>query len=89
MVFAKVFAHVEQYSGLCRSNTGSRECRQHLPQPIAVEKCRPELRWADLNQDEAETLEKWRRGRRGRPFRAPGRARTGAQNVGKLSPKDV
>jgi len=36
---------------------------------------------ADLNQDEAETLEKVAARAKGPTFRAPG-ARTGAQNVG-------
>jgi len=85
MVFAKIFAHLEQYSGTVPlEHWVSRVAVNTCLNQLRSEKCRPELRWADLNQDEAETLEKvGGAGERARSLRTPGRARTGAHNVGK------
>src|SRR5437667_9431589 len=59
MVFAKIFAHVEQYSGLVPfEHWVSRVAVNTCLNQLRAEKCRPELRWADLNEAEAEALEK-------------------------------
>ena len=59
MVFAKIFAHLRQYSGAVPfEHWVSRVAVNTCLNQLRAEKCRPELRWADLNQDEAETLEK-------------------------------
>src|SRR5437773_10547960 len=59
MVFAKIFAHVEQYSGAVPlEHWVSRVAVNTCLNQLRSEKCRPELRWADLNEAEAEVLEK-------------------------------
>src|SRR5437868_2277205 len=59
IIFVKVFTHIDQYSGKVPF--------EHWVSRIAVNTCfnqlrsersRPELRWADLNEEEAEVLEK-------------------------------
>jgi len=59
MVFAKIFAHIEQYSGVVPfEHWVSRVAVNTCLNQLRSEKCRPELRWADLSLDEAETLER-------------------------------
>jgi RNA polymerase sigma-70 factor (ECF subfamily) len=59
MVFAKIFAHVEQYSGAVPfEHWVSRVAVNTCLNQLRAEKCRPELRWADLKPEEAEMLEK-------------------------------
>jgi RNA polymerase sigma-70 factor (ECF subfamily) len=59
MVFAKIFAHVEQYSGAVPfEHWVSRVAVNTCLNQLRAEKCRPELRWADLKPEEAEALEK-------------------------------
>jgi RNA polymerase sigma-70 factor (ECF subfamily) len=59
MVFAKIFAHLGQYSGAVPfEHWVSRVAVNTCLNQLRAEKCRPELRWADLNPEEAETLEK-------------------------------
>src|SRR6059036_1356139 len=58
-VFAKVFAHVDQYSGhVPFEHWVSRVAVNTCLNALRAEKCRPELRWADLNEGEAEVMEK-------------------------------
>src|SRR5437773_11543704 len=59
MVFGKIFTHLGQYSGAVPfEHWVSRVAVNTCLNQLRSEKCRPELRWADLSQDEAETLEK-------------------------------
>src|SRR3989442_13532666 len=59
MVFAKIFAHLEQYSGAVPfEHWVSRVAVNTCLNQLRAEKCRPELRWADLNAAEDEALEK-------------------------------
>jgi RNA polymerase sigma-70 factor (ECF subfamily) len=59
IVFAKIFAHVEQYSGSVPfEHWVSRVAVNTCLNQLRSERCRPELRWADLKEDEAEVLEK-------------------------------
>jgi RNA polymerase sigma-70 factor (ECF subfamily) len=59
MVFGKVFAHIDQYSGSVPfEHWVSRVAVNTCLNALRSEKCRPELRWADLNEDEAEVMEK-------------------------------
>ena len=59
MVFAKIFAHIDQYSGVVPfEHWVSRVAVNTCLNQLRSEKCRPELRWADLSLDEAETLER-------------------------------
>jgi len=58
-VFAKVFAHVDQYSGSVPfEHWVSRVAVNTCLNALRAEKCRPELRLADLSEDESEMLEK-------------------------------
>src|SRR5436190_7155703 len=59
MIFVKIFNHLDQYKGAVPL--------EHWVSRIAVNTClnqlrseniRPELRWADLKEDEAEVLER-------------------------------
>ena len=59
MVFAKIFARLGQYLGAVPfEHWVSRVAVNTCLNQLRAEKCRPELRWADLNPEEAETLEK-------------------------------
>jgi RNA polymerase sigma-70 factor (ECF subfamily) len=59
MVFGKVFVHLEQYSGTVPfEHWVSRVAVNTCLNALRAEKCRPELRWADLSEDEAEVMEK-------------------------------
>jgi len=59
MVFSKVFAHLDQYAGAVPlEHWVSRVAVNTCLNQLRSEKCRPELRWADLNEDEAEVLER-------------------------------
>ncbi|HXG48665.1 MAG TPA: sigma-70 family RNA polymerase sigma factor, partial [Methylomirabilota bacterium] len=58
IVFMKVFAHLDQYSGRVPlahwvSRIAVNTCLNHLQ----AERVRPELRWADLSAEEAGVLE--------------------------------
>ncbi len=58
-VFAKVFAHVDQYSGhVPFEHWVSRVAVNTCLNALRSERCRPELRLADLNEVEADVLEK-------------------------------
>ena len=58
-VFAKVFTHVDQYSGSVPfEHWVSRVAVNTCLNALRAEKCRPELRLADLTEDESEVLEK-------------------------------
>src|SRR5437660_9695566 len=58
MVFAKIFAHVGQYSGAVPfEHWVSRVAVNTCLNQLRSEKCRSRLRWADLKQEEAEALE--------------------------------
>jgi len=58
-VFAKVFTHVDQYSGnVPFEHWVSRVAVNTCLNALRAEKCRPELRLADLTEDESEVLEK-------------------------------
>src|SRR5438046_7547628 len=58
-VFGKVFVHLEQYSGnVPFAHWVSRVAVNTCLNALRAEKCRPELRWADLSADEAEVMEK-------------------------------
>ena len=58
-VFAKVFAHVDQYSGnVPFEHWVSRVAVNTCLNALRAERCRPELRLADLNEVEADVLEK-------------------------------
>ena len=59
-VFAKVFAHVDQYSGnVPFEHWVSRVAVNTCLNALRAEKCRPELRLADLSEEESEMLEKF------------------------------
>jgi RNA polymerase sigma-70 factor (ECF subfamily) len=59
VVFSKVFAHLDQYSGTVPfEHWVSRVAVNTCLNALRAEKCRPELRWADLSEDEAEMMEK-------------------------------
>jgi RNA polymerase sigma-70 factor, ECF subfamily len=59
IVFAKVFAHVDQYSGhVPFEHWVSRVAVNTCLNALRAERCRPELRLADLNEEEADVLEK-------------------------------
>src|SRR5213078_2377778 len=59
MVFAKIFAHLDQYAGAVPfEHWVSRVAVNTCLNQLRSEKCRPELRWADLNEAEAEVLAK-------------------------------
>jgi len=59
MVFSKVFAHFDQYSGAVPfEHWVSRVAVNTCLNALRAEKCRPELRWADLSEDEADIMEK-------------------------------
>ena len=59
MVFGKIFAHFDQYSGSVPfEHWVSRVAVNTCLNALRAEKCRPELRWADLKEDEAEMIEK-------------------------------
>src|SRR5437867_511167 len=59
MVFGKIFLHLEQYSGnVPFEHWVSRVAVNTCLNALRAEKCRPELRWADLSADEAEVMEK-------------------------------
>lgn len=58
-VFTKVFAHLDQYSGTVPfEHWVSRIAVNTCLNALRSEKCRPELRHADLGEDEVEVLEK-------------------------------
>ncbi len=58
-VFGKVFVHLEQYSGnVPFAHWVSRVAVNTCLNALRAEKCRPELRWSDLNEDAAEVMEK-------------------------------
>jgi RNA polymerase sigma factor (sigma-70 family) len=58
-VFGKVFAHMDQYSGLVPfENWVSRVAVNTCLNALRSEKCRPELRLADLTEEEADVIEK-------------------------------
>src|SRR5204862_3199178 len=57
MVFGKVFAHLEQYAGAVPfEHWVSRVAVNTCLNQLRSEKCRPEVRWADLNEEEAAAL---------------------------------
>src|SRR5437763_10947228 len=59
MVFGKIFLHLEQYSGnVPFEHWVSRVAVNTCLNALRAEKCRPELRWADLSAEEAEVMEK-------------------------------
>jgi len=59
MVFGKVFVHLEQYSGTVPfEHWVSRVAVNTCLNALRAERCRPELRLADLTEDEAEVMEK-------------------------------
>ena len=59
MVFGKVFVHLEQYSGTVPfEHWVSRVAVNTCLNALRAERCRPELRLADLTEDEAEVIEK-------------------------------
>ncbi len=59
MIFVKVFTHIDQFSGKVPfEHWVSRIAVNTCFNQLRSERCRPELRWADLGQEEAEVLEK-------------------------------
>jgi RNA polymerase sigma-70 factor (ECF subfamily) len=59
MIFAKMFAHIGQFSGnVPFEHWVSRVAVNTCLNQLRAEKCRPELRWADLNEEEADVIEK-------------------------------
>ena len=89
MVFAKIFAHLEQYSGAVPfEHWVSRVAVNTCLNQLRSEKCRPELRWADLNQDEAETLEKVVRAKGPDPSEHLAACELARKMLETLSPKD-
>jgi RNA polymerase sigma-70 factor (ECF subfamily) len=90
MVFGKIFAHLDQYSGrVPLEHWVSRVAVNTCLNALRSEKCRPELRWADLNQDEAEVMEKVLTTSKDPPPSEPMAARELANRMLEtLSPKD-
>ena len=59
MVFGKIFAHLDQYSGRVPfEHWVSRVAVNTCLNALRAEKCRPELRWADLDEAQAEVMER-------------------------------
>lgn len=59
MIFVKMFTHLEQYAGkMPFEHWVSRIAVNTCLNELRAEKSRPELRWADLNEDQAVVLEK-------------------------------
>lgn len=59
MIFVKVFQKLEQYNGSAPlSHWISRIAVNTCLNELRSEKVRPELRWADLNEDEASALDR-------------------------------
>jgi RNA polymerase sigma-70 factor (ECF subfamily) len=59
MIFVKVFQKLEQYNGTAPlSHWISRVAVNTCLNELRSEKVRPELRWADLNEDEASALDR-------------------------------
>jgi RNA polymerase sigma-70 factor (ECF subfamily) len=59
MIFVKVFQKIEQYNGSAPlSHWISRIAVNTCLNELRSEKVRPELRWADLNEDEASALDR-------------------------------
>ena len=59
MVFAKIFAHLEQYAGKVPfEHWVSRIAVNTCLNQLRSERCRHEVRWADLSEEESEVLEK-------------------------------
>lgn len=59
MIFVKMFTHLDQYAGkMPFEHWVSRIAVNTCLNQLRAEKCRPELRWADLSEDQAEVLEK-------------------------------
>jgi len=59
IVFGKIFVHLEQFSGnVPFEHWVSRVAVNTCLNALRAERCRPELRWADLTADEAEVMEK-------------------------------
>ena len=57
-VFMKIFANLEQYSGLAPlEHWVSRIAVNTCIKALRTEKVRPELRWADLGEDESQVLD--------------------------------
>lgn len=57
-VFMKIFANLDQYSGQAPlEHWVSRISVNTCIKALRAEKIRPELRWADLGEDEAQTLD--------------------------------
>ena len=57
-VFMKVFANLDQFSGsVPLEHWVSRIAINTCLNQLAAEKARPELRWADLSEEQAQTLE--------------------------------
>jgi RNA polymerase sigma-70 factor (ECF subfamily) len=57
-IFAKMFAHIDQYSGAVPfEHWVSRVAVNTCFNALRSERCRPELRMADLNEEEADVLE--------------------------------
>ncbi len=59
VVFGKIFVHLDQYSGTVPfEHWVSRVAVNTCLNALRAERCRPELRWADLNEAEAQVMEK-------------------------------
>ena len=59
MIFVKIFQKLEQYNGSAPlSHWISRVAVNTCLNELRSEKVRPELRWADLNEDEASALDR-------------------------------
>ena len=59
MIFVKMFTHLEQYGGhVPFEHWVSRIAVNTCLNQLRAEKSRPELRWADLSEEQAEVLEK-------------------------------
>jgi RNA polymerase sigma-70 factor (ECF subfamily) len=59
MIFVKMFTHLDQYAGkMPFEHWVSRIAVNTCLNQLRAEKSRPELRWADLSEDQAEVLEK-------------------------------
>jgi RNA polymerase sigma-70 factor (ECF subfamily) len=59
MVFVKVFKHLDQFSGQVPfEHWVSRIAVNTCLNELRAERCRPELRWADLSPEQAEVISK-------------------------------
>jgi RNA polymerase sigma-70 factor (ECF subfamily) len=90
IIFMKVFANINQYSGKAPlEHWVSRIAVNTCIKALRAERARPELRWADLGEDEAEIMD-WLANRSGdqHPDRSAGSRELVEKLLAQLKPAD-